>query len=206
MTNVIPACNLMVETMVRLCILSNSSKIYDTRSLSVRDMLYFFKILQFKLISYKQDSSVHSDTFEDKFKANLERGNAELEKRRQVLQEAERREQERRAQKQREEQERREKEAREAEERRRKEEEKRLERLRELERQREEERQREIERKEVNVSAKKTPAKQVQRCDSRTLFRLHSGSSSARGKKSGRGDVEESSRSRGSRSRTTSSN
>uniref|UniRef100_H3DK01 Osteoclast-stimulating factor 1 n=1 Tax=Tetraodon nigroviridis TaxID=99883 RepID=H3DK01_TETNG len=36
-------------------------------------------------------------TFEDKFKANLERGNAELEKRRLALQEAERREQERRA-------------------------------------------------------------------------------------------------------------
>ncbi|XP_053171996.1 intersectin-2b isoform X2 [Scomber japonicus] len=88
-------------------------------------------------------------TFEDKFKANLQRGNAELEKRRQALQDAERREQERRAQKMREEQERREREAREAEERRRKEEERRLERQRELERQKEEERQREIERKEA---------------------------------------------------------
>uniref|UniRef100_A0AAQ5ZHK3 Intersectin 2b n=1 Tax=Amphiprion ocellaris TaxID=80972 RepID=A0AAQ5ZHK3_AMPOC len=90
-----------------------------------------------------------SVSFEDKFKANLERGNAELEKRRLALQEAERREQERRAQKEREERERREKEAREAEERRRKEEERRLERQRELERQKEEERHREIERKEV---------------------------------------------------------
>nr|XP_057945813.1 intersectin-2b isoform X1 [Doryrhamphus excisus] len=88
-------------------------------------------------------------SFEDKFKANLERGNAELEKRRLALQEAERKEQERQAQKAREEQERREKEAREAEERRRKEEEKRLERQRELERQKEEERLREIERKEA---------------------------------------------------------
>lgn len=88
-------------------------------------------------------------TFEDKFKANLERGNAELEKRRQALLEAQRREEERRAQKAREERERREREAREAEERRRKEEERRLERQRELERQKEEERQREIERKEV---------------------------------------------------------
>ncbi|KAM7423893.1 hypothetical protein PAMA_000317 [Pampus argenteus] len=88
-------------------------------------------------------------TFEDKFKANLERGNAELEKRRLALQEAERREQERRAQKAREEQERKEREAREAEEKRRKEEERRLERQRELERQKEEERQREIERKEA---------------------------------------------------------
>uniref|UniRef100_A0A668AQG6 Intersectin 2b n=1 Tax=Myripristis murdjan TaxID=586833 RepID=A0A668AQG6_9TELE len=84
----------------------------------------------------------------DKFKANLERGNAELEKRRQALLEAQRREEERRAQKEREERERREREAREAEERRRKEEERRLERQRELERQKEEERQREIERKE----------------------------------------------------------
>ncbi|XP_060897055.1 intersectin-2b [Labrus mixtus] len=88
-------------------------------------------------------------SFEDKFKANLERGNAELEKRRLALQEAERRELERRAQKEREEREKREKEAREAEERRRKEEERRLERQRELERQKEEERQREIERKEA---------------------------------------------------------
>ncbi|KAK2854204.1 hypothetical protein Q5P01_006865 [Channa striata] len=88
-------------------------------------------------------------SFEDKFKANLERGNAELEKRRMALQEAERREKERRAQKEREEREKREREAREAEERRRKEEERRLERQRELERQKEEERQREIERKEA---------------------------------------------------------
>ncbi|XP_033972364.1 intersectin-2b isoform X2 [Trematomus bernacchii] len=88
-------------------------------------------------------------SFEDKFKANLERGNAELEKRRQTLLEAERRERERRAQKEREEREMREREAQEAEERRRKEEERRLERQRELERQKEEERQREIERKEA---------------------------------------------------------
>uniref|UniRef100_A0A3B4GLD5 Intersectin 2b n=1 Tax=Pundamilia nyererei TaxID=303518 RepID=A0A3B4GLD5_9CICH len=88
-------------------------------------------------------------SFEDKFKANLERGNAELEKRRQALLDAERREQERRAQKEKEEREKREKEAWEAEERRRKEEERRLELQRELERQKEEERQREIERKEL---------------------------------------------------------
>uniref|UniRef100_A0A669EBH7 Intersectin 2b n=1 Tax=Oreochromis niloticus TaxID=8128 RepID=A0A669EBH7_ORENI len=93
-------------------------------------------------------STLFSVSFEDKFKANLERGNAELEKRRLALLEAERREQERRAQKEREEREKREKEAREAEERRRKEEERRLELQRELERQKEEERQREIERKE----------------------------------------------------------
>uniref|UniRef100_A0A6Q2X5N2 Intersectin 2b n=1 Tax=Esox lucius TaxID=8010 RepID=A0A6Q2X5N2_ESOLU len=88
-------------------------------------------------------------SFEDKFKANLERGNAELEKRRQALQEAQRREEEKRQQKEREERERREREAREQEERRKKEEERRLERQRELERQKEEERLKEIERKEV---------------------------------------------------------
>uniref|UniRef100_A0A7N9AUS9 Intersectin 2b n=1 Tax=Mastacembelus armatus TaxID=205130 RepID=A0A7N9AUS9_9TELE len=88
-------------------------------------------------------------SFEDKFKANMERGNAELEKRRLALQEAERREQERRAQKEREEREKREREAREAEERRREEEERRLELQRALERQKEEERQKEIERKEA---------------------------------------------------------
>lgn len=123
-----------------------------------------------------------------------------MEKRRQALQEAERRELERRAQKQREEQERREKEAREAEERRRKEEEKRLERLRELERQREEERQREIERKEVNLRAEHSTDCGVKaRTRDLTLFlhilaRLHSGSLSARGRRSGRGGDEESSR------------
>nr|XP_029544669.1 intersectin-2-like [Oncorhynchus nerka] len=88
-------------------------------------------------------------SFEDKFKANLERGNAELEKRRQALQDTQRREEERRQQKEREERERREREAREQEERRRKEEERRLERQRELERQKEEERLKEIERKEA---------------------------------------------------------
>uniref|UniRef100_A0A7N8YIZ9 Intersectin 2b n=1 Tax=Mastacembelus armatus TaxID=205130 RepID=A0A7N8YIZ9_9TELE len=91
----------------------------------------------------------YSVSFEDKFKANMERGNAELEKRRLALQEAERREQERRAQKEREEREKREREAREAEERRREEEERRLELQRALERQKEEERQKEIERKEA---------------------------------------------------------
>nr|XP_040023668.1 intersectin-2b isoform X2 [Gasterosteus aculeatus aculeatus] len=88
-------------------------------------------------------------SFEDKFKANLERGNAELEKRRQTLQDAERRERERRAQIEREEREKREKEAREIEERRRREEEIRLERQKEIERHNEEERLREIERKEA---------------------------------------------------------
>uniref|UniRef100_A0A3B5A133 Intersectin-2-like n=1 Tax=Stegastes partitus TaxID=144197 RepID=A0A3B5A133_9TELE len=102
-----------------------------------------------KLTSSELFPPRHSVSFEDKFKANLERGNAELEKRRLALQEAERREQERRAQKEREEREKREREAREVEERRRKEEERRLERQRELERQKEEERQREIERKEA---------------------------------------------------------
>uniref|UniRef100_A0A8C8G011 Intersectin-2-like n=1 Tax=Oncorhynchus tshawytscha TaxID=74940 RepID=A0A8C8G011_ONCTS len=90
-----------------------------------------------------------TEELEDKFKANLERGNAELEKRRQALQDTQRREEERRQQKEREERERREREAREQEERRRKEEERRLERQRELERQKEEERLKEIERKEV---------------------------------------------------------
>ncbi|XP_056873160.1 intersectin-2-like isoform X3 [Takifugu flavidus] len=88
-------------------------------------------------------------TFEDKFKANLERGKAELEKRRLALKEAERMEQEQRAQKEREERERKEREAQEAEERKKKEEERRLERQRELQRQIEEEHQREKERKEA---------------------------------------------------------
>ncbi|XP_049320055.1 intersectin-2b [Astyanax mexicanus] len=88
-------------------------------------------------------------TFEDKFKRNLELGNAELEKRRQALLEQQWREEERRAQKVREEQEKREREARELELRRKREEEQRLERQKELERQREEERLRDLERKEA---------------------------------------------------------
>ncbi|KAG7328078.1 hypothetical protein KOW79_008022 [Hemibagrus wyckioides] len=88
-------------------------------------------------------------TFEDKFKENLERGNAELEKRRLALQEQQRREEERRAQKAREDQERKDREARELELRRKREEEQRLERQREMERQREEERLKELERKEA---------------------------------------------------------
>ncbi|XP_063039904.1 intersectin-2b isoform X2 [Engraulis encrasicolus] len=88
-------------------------------------------------------------TFEDKFKANMERGNAELEKRRAALAEQQRREEERRQQKAREEQERRDREARELEMRRRREEEERQERLREIERQKEEERLKELERKEA---------------------------------------------------------
>uniref|UniRef100_A0AAY4AE42 Intersectin 2b n=1 Tax=Denticeps clupeoides TaxID=299321 RepID=A0AAY4AE42_9TELE len=72
-------------------------------------------------------------TFEDKFKLNLEQGNAVLEKKRQALLEEQRREEERRAQKAREEMERREREVRELELKRKREEEERMERLRELE-------------------------------------------------------------------------
>ncbi|XP_039604900.1 intersectin-2-like isoform X1 [Polypterus senegalus] len=87
-------------------------------------------------------------TFEDKRKENYERGNAELEKRRQVLQEQQQREAERRAQKAREEQERRDREQRELERKRQLEQERRLEKQREIERQREEDRLREIEHRE----------------------------------------------------------
>lgn len=91
-----------------------------------------------------------SVSFEDKLKENFARGNAELEKRRQALEEAQRKERERREREEREALERREREAREQENRRRLEEERRLERKRELERQKEEERMRELERKEVS--------------------------------------------------------
>nr|XP_061785718.1 intersectin-2-like isoform X2 [Nerophis lumbriciformis] len=94
----------------------------------------------------KSKSSV---SFEDKLKENFARGSAELEKRRQALEETQRKERERRAREERETQERREREAREHENRRRLEEERRLDRQREMERQREEERLRELERKEA---------------------------------------------------------
>lgn len=148
-------------------------------------------------------------SFEDKFKANLERGNAELEKRRQTLQDAERRERERRAQIEREEREKREKEAREIEERRRREEEIRLERQKEIERHNEEERLREIERKEVRGRRfctqgfwwERSPIRCTAesrlctlQCPVWVLRRLHSGSSSVRGRRSGRGGGKGSSR------------
>ncbi|KAM3932370.1 intersectin-2 isoform 2-T2 [Leptodactylus fuscus] len=88
-------------------------------------------------------------TFEEKRKENMERGNMELEKRRQVLLEQQQREAERKAQKEREEQERRERERQELERKKQLEMERRLERERELERQREEEKRKEIERREA---------------------------------------------------------
>ncbi|KAK2818007.1 hypothetical protein Q7C36_021940 [Tachysurus vachellii] len=88
-------------------------------------------------------------TFEDKKRENFERGNLELEKRRQALLEQQRKEQERLAALEREEQERKERERQEQERRRQQELEKQFEKQRELERQREEERRKEIERREA---------------------------------------------------------
>ncbi|XP_078088902.1 intersectin-1 isoform X1 [Mustelus asterias] len=88
-------------------------------------------------------------TFEDKKRENFERGNLELEKRRQVLLEQQRKEQERLAQLERAEQERKERERQEQERKRQMELEKQLEKQREFERQREEERRKEIERREA---------------------------------------------------------
>ncbi|XP_035265370.1 intersectin-1 isoform X1 [Anguilla anguilla] len=88
-------------------------------------------------------------TFEDKKRENFERGNLELEKRRQALQEQQRKERERLAALERQEQERREQERLQHERRRQHELEKQLEKQRELERQREEERRKEIERREA---------------------------------------------------------
>nr|XP_029523840.1 intersectin-1-like isoform X2 [Oncorhynchus nerka] len=88
-------------------------------------------------------------TFEDRKRENFERGNLELEKRRQALLELQRKEQERLAALEREEQERKERERLEQERRRQQELEKQLERQREMERQREEERRKEIERREA---------------------------------------------------------
>uniref|UniRef100_A0A8C8VLY0 Intersectin 2 n=1 Tax=Pelusios castaneus TaxID=367368 RepID=A0A8C8VLY0_9SAUR len=82
-------------------------------------------------------------------KANYEKGNMELEKRRQVLLEQQQREAERKAQKEREEQERRERERQEQERKKQLELERHMEKQRELERQREEERRKEIERREA---------------------------------------------------------
>ncbi|KAI1895691.1 hypothetical protein AGOR_G00108850 [Albula goreensis] len=93
--------------------------------------------------------AVGNVTFEDKRKENFDRGHAELEKRRQALQEQQKREEELRIQKAREEQERREREAREELMKRQLEQERRLERQREIERHKEEERRREQERKEA---------------------------------------------------------
>ncbi|XP_033874350.3 intersectin-2 isoform X1 [Acipenser ruthenus] len=88
-------------------------------------------------------------TFEDKRKENYQRGNAELEKRRQLLQEQQQREQERRMKKAQEERERWEREQQEKERKRQLEQERRIERQREIERQKEEERRKEMERREA---------------------------------------------------------
>ncbi|XP_069092135.1 intersectin-2 isoform X1 [Pleurodeles waltl] len=88
-------------------------------------------------------------SFEDKRKENYERGNMELEKRRQVLQEQQQREAERKAQKEREAQERKERQRQELERKKQMELERRLEKQRELERQKEEEKRKEIERREA---------------------------------------------------------
>lgn len=88
-------------------------------------------------------------TFEDKRKANYERGNMELEKRRHALMEQQQREAERKAQREKEEWERKQRELQEQEWKKQLELEKRLEKQRELERQREEERRKEIERREA---------------------------------------------------------
>ncbi|KAJ7344208.1 hypothetical protein JRQ81_000158 [Phrynocephalus forsythii] len=88
-------------------------------------------------------------TFEDKRKANYERGNMELEKRRQVLLEQQQREAQRKAQREKEEKERREREQQEQERKKQLELERHLERQREIEKQREEERRKEIERREA---------------------------------------------------------
>ncbi|XP_032888315.1 intersectin-1 isoform X6 [Amblyraja radiata] len=88
-------------------------------------------------------------SFEDKKRENFERGNLELEKRRQILLEQQRKEQERFAQLERAEQERKERERQEQERKRQMELEKQLEKQRDFERQREEERRKEIERREV---------------------------------------------------------
>ncbi|XP_053565597.1 intersectin-2 [Bombina bombina] len=88
-------------------------------------------------------------TFEEKRKENMDRGNVELEKRRQMLLEQQQREAERKAQKEREEHERRERERQEQERKKQLEQERRMEKQRELERQREEEKRKEIERREA---------------------------------------------------------
>ncbi|XP_078513066.1 intersectin-1 isoform X10 [Lissotriton helveticus] len=88
-------------------------------------------------------------TFEDKKRENFERGNLELEKRRQALLEQQRKEQERLAQLERAEQERKERERQEQERKKQQEIERQLEKQREFERQREEERRKEIERREA---------------------------------------------------------
>ncbi|XP_028858208.1 intersectin-2a isoform X2 [Denticeps clupeoides] len=88
-------------------------------------------------------------SFEDRLRENFQHGSAELEKRRQALQEEQRQEEERRRQLEQQEQERRQREALEQEARRRQEMERRMERMREIERQKEEERLKVLERQEA---------------------------------------------------------
>lgn len=112
--------------------------------------MFPLKIVLKIMTSHSFSASRFKVTFEDKKRENFERGNLELEKRRQALLEQQRKEQERLAQLERAEQERKERERQEQERKRQLELEKQLEKQRELERQREEERRKEIERREVS--------------------------------------------------------
>uniref|UniRef100_A0A6Q2YK79 Intersectin 1 (SH3 domain protein) n=1 Tax=Esox lucius TaxID=8010 RepID=A0A6Q2YK79_ESOLU len=113
---------------------------------------YWIRLLLPVLSKEEQESEkqkLEKLTFEDRKRENFERGNLELEKRRQALLELQRKEQERLAALEREEQDRKERERLEQERKRQQELEKQLEKQRELERQREEERRKEIERREA---------------------------------------------------------
>lgn len=88
-------------------------------------------------------------TFEDRRKENFDKGQAELERRRQMLQEQLRKEEEARLEKERKEQEKREKQRQEQERKKQQELERQLEKQREIERQREEQRQKMMEQREA---------------------------------------------------------
>ncbi len=88
-------------------------------------------------------------SFEDKRKENFDKGQAELERRRKVLVDAQRKEQEERERKEREEADKREKARLEAERRQQEELDRQLQRQREIEQEKEEKRKREIEQKEA---------------------------------------------------------
>ncbi|XP_060769787.1 intersectin-2a [Neoarius graeffei] len=119
--------------------------------------------------AYKSKNNV---SFEDKLRENFQRGSMELEKRRQALQEAQRREEEKRREEERREEERRRLREREEQERRerealrrQKEEEQRVERQREMERQREEERLKELERQEAAERQRRTEWERTKRAE-----------------------------------------
>ncbi|TSO15218.1 Intersectin-2 [Bagarius yarrelli] len=162
---------------------SNSSSTTSLASNSPKTGTSDWAVPQSSRLKYRQQFNMLdklmtgylSVSFEDKLRENFQRGSMELEKRRQALQEEQRREKEKRREEERREEERRRLKEREEQERRerealwrQKEEEQRIERQREMERRREEERLKELERQEAEERQRRMEWQRTKRVELQT--------------------------------------